>query len=83
MVQLARASENLEVDWKLKEKLKCLKTQKLQNLMTLNHTREKLMDCMRKGRAKSDQFRKETPDPESQFKPKNGELFEAKKQLEH
>jgi len=82
-VQLAGASENLELDPKLKEKLKCLKTQKLQDLMTLNHIREKLIDCMRKGWAKTDLSRKEIPDPESQFKLKNGELFEVKKQLEH
>ena len=48
-VQLAGANENLELDQKLKEKLRRLKTQKLQDLMTLNHTREGLIDCMRKG----------------------------------
>jgi len=84
-VQLAGASENLELDQKLicKEKLKHLKAQKLQDLMTLNHIREKLIDCMRKGWAKADLSRKEIPDPEIQFKLKSGELFEAKKQLEH
>jgi len=51
-VQLAGASENLELDQKLKEKLKHLKTQKLQDLMTLNHTREKLIACMRKDELK-------------------------------
>ena len=48
-VQLAGANENLELDQKLKEKLKHFKTQKLQDLMTLNHTREGSIDCMRKG----------------------------------
>ena len=48
-VQLAGANENLELDQKLKEKLKHLKTQKLQDLMMLKHTREGLIDCMRKG----------------------------------
>ena len=57
-VQLAGASENLELDQKLKEKLKRLKTQKLQNLMTLNYTRGKLIDYMRKGWAKTDLSRK-------------------------
>jgi len=57
-VQLAGASENLELDQKLKEELKCLKTQKLQNLMTLNYTRGKLIDYMRKGWAKTDLSRK-------------------------
>ena len=49
VVHMAGASEILELDQKLKEKLKCLKTQKLQDLMMLNHTREKLIACMRKG----------------------------------
>ena len=70
-VQLAGASENLELDQKLKEKLKHLKTQKLQDLMMLKHTREGLIDCMRKGWAKTDLSRKEIPDPESQFKLKS------------
>jgi len=70
-VQLAGASENLELDLKLKEKLKCLKTQKLQNLMTLNRTREKLIDPIRKRWAKTVLRRKEIPDPECQFKLKS------------
>jgi len=48
-VQLAGANENLELHQKLKEKLKHSKTQKLQDMTTLNHTREGLIGCMRKG----------------------------------
>ena len=64
-VQLAGANENLELDQKLKEKLRRLKTQKLQDLMTLNHTREGLIDCMRKGWAKTDLSRQEITSWES------------------
>ena len=41
------ASENLELDQKLKEKLKHLKTQKLQNLMTLNRKCHSLAECFK------------------------------------
>ena len=85
-IQLTGASANLEVQQKLKEKLKCLKTQK-QNLFDDVETHKREIDRLREKKdelkQKLDKSRKEISDAESQLKLKNAELFEAKEQLVH
>jgi len=84
-IHLTGASANLEVQQKLKEYLKHLKSQK-QNLFDDVETHKREIDRLRKKKdelkQKLDKSRKEISDAESQLKLKNAALFEAKEQLE-